>query len=227
MCSNAEPNFSNLAMSNWAVPQVSYCLVAGVLLSASPPASVLIRLAACCWCWCCSGTRGGGHVSLLNIISELKKACNHPFLFESAEDEYRGSEEDNSVVDRLILTSGKMVLLDKLLRRLRQTGHRVLVFSQVGLQQQVVWANNTRQGWGCFRTPEAEAVLHGRWAQHHTLPGTTACEPLAATPYCLRTRTEQCRLTCCLHTHADGAHQSLGLTGMYRDSSSHTCAVPW
>jgi chromodomain-helicase-DNA-binding protein 1 len=70
-------------------------------------------------------------VSLLNIISELKKACNHPFLFESAEDEYRGSEEDKSVVDRLILTSGKMVLLDKLLRRLRNTGHRVLVFSQV------------------------------------------------------------------------------------------------
>jgi hypothetical protein len=28
-------------------------------------------------------------VSLLNVITELKKACNHPFLFESAEDEYR------------------------------------------------------------------------------------------------------------------------------------------
>lgn len=28
-------------------------------------------------------------MSLLNIITELKKACNHPFLFESAEDEYR------------------------------------------------------------------------------------------------------------------------------------------
>lgn len=80
---------------------------------------------------CLAGARSGGHVSLLNIISELKKACNHPFLFESAEDEYRGSEEDKSAVDRLILTSGKMVLLDKLLTRLRQTGHRVLVFSQV------------------------------------------------------------------------------------------------
>jgi len=28
-------------------------------------------------------------VSLLNIITELKKSCNHPFLFESAEEEYR------------------------------------------------------------------------------------------------------------------------------------------
>ncbi|KAF8073052.1 CHR5 [Scenedesmus sp. PABB004] len=77
------------------------------------------------------GARSGGHVSLLNIIGELKKACNHPFLFESAEDEYRVSEEDKSAVERLTLTSGKMALLDKLLRRLRETGHRVLVFSQM------------------------------------------------------------------------------------------------
>lgn len=34
-------------------------------------------------------------------------------------------------MDRLIVTSGKMVLLDKLVRRLRASGHRVLVFSQV------------------------------------------------------------------------------------------------
>mmetsp|Transcript_15385 Transcript_15385/g.45299 ORF Transcript_15385/g.45299 Transcript_15385/m.45299 type:complete len:1328 (-) Transcript_15385:31-4014(-) len=73
----------------------------------------------------------GGQVSLLNIIMELKKCCNHPFLFESAEENYRGTDGDRSVVDRLILTSGKLVLLDKLLRRLKQTGHRVLIFSQM------------------------------------------------------------------------------------------------
>ncbi len=44
------------------------------------------------------GSRGGGQVSLLNIIGELKKCCNHPFLFESAEDNYRGTEEDSSAV---------------------------------------------------------------------------------------------------------------------------------
>jgi SNF2 family DNA or RNA helicase len=38
---------------------------------------------------------------------------------------------DATVVDRLIVTSGKMLLLDKLLRRLKETGHRVLIFSQV------------------------------------------------------------------------------------------------
>lgn len=34
-------------------------------------------------------------------------------------------------MDRLIVPSGKMVLLDKLLRRLKATGHRVLIFSQM------------------------------------------------------------------------------------------------
>lgn len=33
-----------------------------------------------------TGAKGGGHVSLLNVLMELKKCCNHPFLFESAEE---------------------------------------------------------------------------------------------------------------------------------------------
>lgn len=33
-----------------------------------------------------------------------------------------------------MVSSGKMVLLDKLMRRLRETGHRVLIFSQVSTQ---------------------------------------------------------------------------------------------
>ena len=69
------------------------------------------------------GARGGGQVSLLNIITELKKCCNHPFLFESAETDFRGSD-DSKAVDRLVVSSGKMVLLDKLMRRLKETGHR-------------------------------------------------------------------------------------------------------
>ncbi|KAL0021888.1 hypothetical protein WJX77_011593 [Trebouxia sp. C0004] len=73
----------------------------------------------------------GGQVSLLNIITELKKTCNHPFLFESAEEDYRGGEDDLNAVDRLVVTSGKMVLLDKLMKRLKETGHRVLIFSQM------------------------------------------------------------------------------------------------
>ena len=67
----------------------------------------------------------GPQVSLLNIIIELKKCCNHPFLFSTAEEEYRGDDKDLNAVDRLVQTSGKMVLLDKLLKRLKGDGHRL------------------------------------------------------------------------------------------------------
>jgi chromodomain-helicase-DNA-binding protein 1 len=71
---------------------------------------------------------GGKQVSLQNIAMELKKACNHPYLFPNAEPEGLSREES---IKGLIMNSGKMALLDKLLARLRQDGHRVLVFSQM------------------------------------------------------------------------------------------------
>lgn len=72
-------------------------------------------------------------VSLLNVVVELKKCCNHPFLFESADYGYGGdaNTSDSSKVERIVLSSGKLVILDKLLIRLRETKHRVLIFSQV------------------------------------------------------------------------------------------------
>ncbi|KAG4183466.1 hypothetical protein ERO13_A09G111200v2 [Gossypium hirsutum] len=75
----------------------------------------------------------GNQVSLLNIVVELKKCCNHPFLFESADHGYGGdtSMNDISKLERIILSSGKLVILDKLLTRLHETKHRVLVFSQM------------------------------------------------------------------------------------------------
>lgn len=75
----------------------------------------------------------GNQVSLLNIVVELKKCCNHPFLFESADHGYGGdiSINDSSKLERIILSSGKLVILDKLLVRLRETKHRVLIFSQM------------------------------------------------------------------------------------------------
>jgi hypothetical protein len=80
--------------------------------------------------WHAAGARGSGQISLLNIISELKKICNHPFLFESVREDFRG-RDDQALLERMVLTSGKMVVLDKLLRKLKDTGHRVLLFSQV------------------------------------------------------------------------------------------------
>lgn len=53
---------------------------------------------------------------------------NHPYLFEGAED--RG-KPINEILRGLVMNSGKMVLLDKLLARLKADGHRVLIFSQM------------------------------------------------------------------------------------------------
>ncbi|KAK7405565.1 hypothetical protein VNO78_06993 [Psophocarpus tetragonolobus] len=72
-------------------------------------------------------------VSLLNIVVELKKCCNHPFLFESADHGYGGDSvsSDNSKLERMVFSSGTLVILDKLLVRLHETKHRVLIFSQI------------------------------------------------------------------------------------------------
>ncbi|KAK7005747.1 ATP-dependent DNA helicase [Favolaschia claudopus] len=71
---------------------------------------------------------GNNNISLLNIAMELKKAANHPYLFDGAEIRTDSSED---TLKGLVMNSGKMVLLDKLLARLKADGHRVLIFSQM------------------------------------------------------------------------------------------------
>ena len=74
----------------------------------------------------------GQKQSLLNIMMELKKASNHPFMFPNAEDRIMaGSERREDILKALITSSGKMMLLDQLLTKLRKDNHRVLIFSQM------------------------------------------------------------------------------------------------
>jgi SWI/SNF-related matrix-associated actin-dependent regulator of chromatin subfamily A member 5 len=68
----------------------------------------------------------GNRMRLLNIVMQLRKCCNHPYLFNGAEP---GPPYTND--EHLVYNSGKMVLLDKLLPRLRAQGSRVLIFSQM------------------------------------------------------------------------------------------------
>jgi len=62
---------------------------------------------------------------LNNLIMQLRKCCNHPFVFDGAE-----GELGNTTCQDLIAASGKLAVLDKLLLSLFQKGHRVVVFSQ-------------------------------------------------------------------------------------------------
>jgi ATP-dependent helicase STH1/SNF2 len=62
---------------------------------------------------------------LNNTIVQLRKVCNHPFIFDEA----------HSYLDRLddsiVRTSGKFELLDRILPKLKRMGHKVLIFSQM------------------------------------------------------------------------------------------------
>uniref|UniRef100_A0A8H8CP59 Transcription regulator n=1 Tax=Psilocybe cubensis TaxID=181762 RepID=A0A8H8CP59_PSICU len=71
---------------------------------------------------------GNSNISLLNIAMELKKAANHPYLFDGAETHADSKDE---TLKGIVMNSGKLVLLDKLLVRLKHDGHRVLIFSQM------------------------------------------------------------------------------------------------
>ena len=97
----------------------------------------------------------------MNVMMELRKCCNHPYLCRGVEDlvlndvpeelkklsdlntAKTDSASNNSsnvlpitaqndvVFQKLIDSSGKFVLLDKLLPRLFEQGHKVLIFSQM------------------------------------------------------------------------------------------------
>lgn len=69
---------------------------------------------------------GGSKLQLMNIVCQLRKCCNHPYLFEGAE-----PGPPYTTDEHLIEASGKMQLLDKLLPHLKQKGSRVLIFSQM------------------------------------------------------------------------------------------------
>ncbi|KAF2735213.1 chromo domain-containing protein 1 [Polyplosphaeria fusca] len=74
----------------------------------------------------------GQKQSLLNIVMELKKASNHALMFPNAEAKYiRDDSTKDEKLKALITTSGKMMLLDRLLAKLKADGHRVLIFSQM------------------------------------------------------------------------------------------------
>ncbi|KFW66512.1 Chromodomain-helicase-DNA-binding protein 5, partial [Pygoscelis adeliae] len=74
---------------------------------------------------------GGNQVSLLNIMMDLKKCCNHPYLFPVAAVEAPVLPNGSYDGHYLVKSSGKLMLLQKMLKKLRDGGHRVLIFSQM------------------------------------------------------------------------------------------------
>ncbi|XP_043690556.1 probable ATP-dependent DNA helicase CHR12 isoform X2 [Telopea speciosissima] len=66
-------------------------------------------------------TGSGKSKSLQNLSMQLRKCCNHPYLFVGEYNIWRKEE--------IVRASGKFELLDRLLPKLKRTGHRILLFS--------------------------------------------------------------------------------------------------
>lgn len=70
----------------------------------------------------------GGAAALTNILMELRKVINHPYLLDGVEE-----GPPFLINESIVKVSGKMQILDKLLHRLqseKNEGHKVLIFSQ-------------------------------------------------------------------------------------------------
>ncbi|KAH8794042.1 putative chromatin structure-remodeling complex subunit snf21 [Hyaloscypha finlandica] len=77
-----------------------------------------------------SDGKGGktGARGLSNMIMQLRKLCNHPFVFDEVENQMNPLSVSNDLLWR---TAGKFELLDRVLPKYQATGHRVLMFFQM------------------------------------------------------------------------------------------------
>ena len=77
-----------------------------------------------------SDGKGGktGARGLSNMIMQLRKLCNHPFVFDEVENQMNPLNTSNDLLWR---TAGKFELLDRILPKYQKTGHRVLMFFQM------------------------------------------------------------------------------------------------
>ncbi|XP_027904599.1 CHD3-type chromatin-remodeling factor PICKLE isoform X2 [Vigna unguiculata] len=71
--------------------------------------------------------RGGAQISLINVVMELRKLCCHPYMLEGVEPDIDDAKE---AYKQLLESSGKLQLLDKMMVKLKEQGHRVLIYSQ-------------------------------------------------------------------------------------------------
>uniref|UniRef100_A0AAR2JKJ5 SWI/SNF related, matrix associated, actin dependent regulator of chromatin, subfamily a, member 4 n=1 Tax=Pygocentrus nattereri TaxID=42514 RepID=A0AAR2JKJ5_PYGNA len=76
----------------------------------------------------------GGTKTLMNTIMQLRKICNHPYMFQHIEEsfsEHLGFTGGIVQGQDLYRASGKFELLDRILPKLRATNHKVLLFCQM------------------------------------------------------------------------------------------------
>ena len=97
----------------------------------------------------------GKGTMLRNLIMQLREICLHPYLFDFAE-----TDTSATGVEELIATSGKLAVLDKLLRSMFKNGHRTCIFSQFTSMLNILEDYCVLRGWNYCRfdgsTPRAQ-----------------------------------------------------------------------
>lgn len=93
-----------------------------------------------------------GNRAINNIVMQLRKCCNHPFMFLN-------SYEDLIANDYIFRSSGKFELLDRILPKLIACKHRVLIFFQMTTSMDIM-----------------QNYLNYKGIQHLRLDGTTKAE---------------------------------------------------
>jgi len=73
-----------------------------------------------------TSTNNSNRTAVLNIVMQLRKCCGHPYLFEGVEDRTL-----DPLGEHLVENCGKLFMVDKLLKRLKERGSRVLIFTQM------------------------------------------------------------------------------------------------
>ncbi|KAK0109045.1 hypothetical protein ONS96_002876 [Cadophora gregata f. sp. sojae] len=76
--------------------------------------------------------------NLNNILMQLRKCLCHPFLYSSAIEEVSKTDSEEDVQRKLVEASSKFQLLQIMLPKLKERGHRVLLFSQFLMQLDLI-----------------------------------------------------------------------------------------
>ncbi|KAM3913858.1 lymphoid-specific helicase [Leptodactylus fuscus] len=75
------------------------------------------------------------NLKMKNIVMLLRKCCNHPYLIEYPLDAFT---QEFKVDQELINSSGKFLVLDRMLPEMKKRGHKILIFSQMTMMLDII-----------------------------------------------------------------------------------------
>lgn len=75
------------------------------------------------------------NLKMRNIMMLLRKCCNHPYLIEYPLDPVT---QEFKIDKELINSSGKFLILDRMLPEMKKRGHKILIFSQMTMMLDII-----------------------------------------------------------------------------------------